>query len=78
MNTQDYIIVDPKICHGKPCFKNTRVMVHTVLELLAGGIKPEEITEDKYYPQLTDDHIRAALHYAAAVSEAGELVEFAA
>ncbi|MDP3993380.1 MAG: DUF433 domain-containing protein [bacterium] len=71
-------MVDPKICHGKPCFKNTRIMVHLVLELLAAGLKPEEIIEKKYYPQLTIDHIKAALKYAAEVSEAGELVEFAA
>jgi len=30
-----WIVVDPKICHGKPVFKGTRVLVSDVLEMLA-------------------------------------------
>lgn len=29
---QDYIVVDPFICHGKACIKGTRMMVSVVLE----------------------------------------------
>ncbi len=32
-----YIIADPGICHGKPTFKGTRIMVWQVLEDLADG-----------------------------------------
>lgn len=77
MNPRDYIITDPKICHGKPCFKGTRIMVYLILGLLAGGVKPEEIISQGYYPDLTMDHIKAALAYAAQISEAGEVIEFA-
>lgn len=62
---QQYLSVDPQICHGKPCFRGTRIPVYIVLELLEGGVKPEEIVGKDYYPQLTLDHIRAALHFAA-------------
>ncbi len=57
-----YIAVDPDICHGKPCFKGTRIMVSTVLELLETGESYTEI--HKAYPSLTPAHIRAALHVA--------------
>ncbi len=38
-----YIVVDPKICHGKPTFLGTRVMVWQVLELVADGLSWDEI-----------------------------------
>ena len=65
MNIHDYITVDPNICHGKPCFKGTRIMVHLVLDLMEEGVSIENITGPDYYPQLTEDHVRAALHYAS-------------
>jgi uncharacterized protein (DUF433 family) len=65
MNIADYIAVDPNVCHGKPCFKGTRIMVYLVLELLETGVPTEEIIGPKYYPQLTRKHIEAALHYAS-------------
>lgn len=65
MNIANYITIDPKICHGKPCFKGTRIMVYLVLELLEAGIPQEKITGNDYYPQLTKKHIEAVLHYAS-------------
>ncbi len=59
----EYIVADSEICHGKPTFKGTRVMVHTVLEMLEDKATFKEILEA--YPSLTEKHIKAALHYAA-------------
>lgn len=64
MNIAAYITTDPNVCHGKPCFKGTRIMVYLVLELLEAGVPVEEIIGRNYYPQLTRKHIEAALHYA--------------
>lgn len=64
INIANYIAVNPLICHGKPCFKGTRIMVYLVLELLEAGVPVEEIIGPNYYPQLTRKHIEAALHYA--------------
>lgn len=64
INVTDYIVADPLICHGKPTFKGTRIMVYLVLELLEAGLPVEEIIGSDYYPQLTHKHIEAALHYA--------------
>ncbi len=60
-----YIIVDSRICHGKPVFRGTRVLVSDVLELLASGWNVEDILEE--YPQLNEEMIREALRYAAMV-----------
>jgi uncharacterized protein (DUF433 family) len=38
-----YIVADPKVCHGKPTFKGTRVMVFQVLEQVADGTPWERI-----------------------------------
>lgn len=40
------ILTDPKICHGKPTFRGTRILVADVLEQLADGLAWETITED--------------------------------
>jgi len=62
---QKHISVDPEVQHGKPCFRGTRIPVYVVLELLEGGTSAEQILGQDYYPQLTKNHIRAALHFAA-------------
>ncbi len=41
-----YIVTDPKICHGKPTFRGTRVMVSDVLEQVASGMAWESIVEE--------------------------------
>ena len=70
MNLEDYISVHPDVCHGKPCFKGTRIMVYLVLEMLEEGASADEIRQA--YPDLTPEHIKAALHYAAKVLEERE------
>lgn len=63
MKWQDYITVDPKVCHGKACIKGTRIMVSVVLDNLAAGLTPDEILIS--YPSLTLESIHAAVGYAA-------------
>lgn len=41
----EYIVVDPLICHGKPTYKGTRIMVWQVLQDLARGESVEEIVQ---------------------------------
>jgi uncharacterized protein (DUF433 family) len=40
-----YIIADPKICHGTPTFRGTRIMVYQVLEQVALGMDWISISE---------------------------------
>ncbi|MBW1716207.1 MAG: DUF433 domain-containing protein [Deltaproteobacteria bacterium] len=67
MNWQDYITVDPSVCHGKACIKGTRIMVSVVLDNLAAGLSVEEII--KSYPSLTKEAIQAAISYAAELAK---------
>jgi len=39
-----YIVADPEICHGKPTFLGTRIMVAQVLKQVAKGMPWETIT----------------------------------
>jgi len=73
-NWEDHITSTPEICHGKPCIKGTRIMVSVVLDNLADGLSPAEITEE--YPALTEPDVQAALAYAAALTREEEMVPF--
>lgn len=60
---QDYIVIVPDIHHGEACIRGTRIPVSMIVGSLADGLTSKEIKEA--YPQLNDEHIRAALAYAA-------------
>jgi uncharacterized protein (DUF433 family) len=57
----DRIQIDPKIQHGKPVIRGTRVPVARIVGGLAGGMTFDEITAE-YGVDVTD--IRAALEFA--------------
>ena len=67
MKWQDYIIVDPAVCHGKACIRGTRIMVSVVLDNLAAGVSQEEIMES--YPSLSREAFRASIAYAAELAK---------
>ena len=58
------IIVDDRICFGKPVIKGTRVPVEIVLGKLAGGAQIDEVMREY---ELSREQVLAALRYAAAV-----------
>ena len=41
-----YIVTDPEICHGKPTFRGTRILVADVLEQVADGLAWESIVAE--------------------------------
>lgn len=59
------IAVDPAICGGRPVVAGTRMRVTDILDMLAGGATPAQIAAD--FPYISEDDVRAALAYAAAV-----------
>jgi len=69
VDINEYIVADPKICHGKPTFKGTRIMVWQVLDMLKGGQGEKEIKDA--FPHLTKSHIKAALDYASSLMKEG-------
>jgi len=69
---QERVIINPDVCHGKPCIRGTRIMVSVVLDNLAEGLTSEEIVKE--YPPLTLDDIRAAISYAANLTREEEIL----
>ncbi len=72
MDWQDRIITDPRICHGKPTIKGTRVTVTNVLALLRDGRTIAQVVG--HFPYVTEADVRAALDYAIATMEDEEIV----
>jgi len=58
-----YIVADPKICHGKPTFRGTRIMVADVLEMVASGMAWETIIEE-WNGHINDEAITEAVGLA--------------
>ena len=58
-----YIVVDPEICHGKPTFLGTRVMVAEVLKQVAKGTSWDAITAE-WRGSVTKDAIFEAVELA--------------
>jgi uncharacterized protein (DUF433 family) len=57
------ITIKPDVCGGEPTIRGMRMTVSHMLEMLAGGMTPEEILKD--FPYLEKADIDAALEYAA-------------
>jgi uncharacterized protein (DUF433 family) len=62
LQIRERIIVDPKIQHGKPIIRGTRVPVARIIGSLAGGMTRDEVIKE--YGIIPED-IDAALAYAA-------------
>jgi uncharacterized protein (DUF433 family) len=60
---KDRISIDPRVCHGKPCIKGTRIWVSLILDNLAAGTSEKDLVAA--YPSLSPDDIRAAIAYGA-------------
>jgi len=78
MNSEylERITINKEICNGKPSIRNMRFTVTQLLELLASGMKTDEILED--YDFLEEEDIRAALLYAAKLSNPQSVVPIVA
>lgn len=57
------ITTDPTVMGGKPCIRGLRVIVGTVVGLVATGHRDDGIL--RLYPYLEPEDIREALSYAA-------------
>ena len=66
------IVVDSKICSGKPTIRGTRIMVTNILGMVAGGYTMARIIDT--YPELTNDDVTAALEYASQVIDEEKVI----
>lgn len=67
----DRITFDPQVMGGKPCVRNLRVTVGTIVGLVAAGRSDQDILQA--YPYLEPEDIPAALTYAASRADEREL-----
>jgi uncharacterized protein (DUF433 family) len=65
-----YIVVDSDICHGKPTFIGTRIMVSQVLRMLAKGTNWDTII-DEWDGKVSKEAIAEATNLAARVFSPG-------
>lgn len=59
----DRITIDPEQCGGRPCIRGMRIRVTDVLDLLAGGLSPNQVVEE--LPDLELADIQACLRFAS-------------
>jgi len=71
---EERIIIDPKIRHGKPIIKGTRVPVDLILGSLAAGMNMAEIIQEY---DIEKNDILAALGYAAKIVAKEEIGTYA-
>ena len=55
------ISIDPNICHGQACIKGTRIPVHQIIGMLAGGDSIDDLMAE--YSSLSREDILACLRY---------------
>ena len=58
-----YMVADPDICHGKPTFRGTRILVADVLDQVAASLAWETIIEE-WRGSITPDAIAEAVRLA--------------
>jgi uncharacterized protein (DUF433 family) len=63
LRMNDRILIDSKICHGRPVIRGTRTPVTVILDALAGGNSFETIQREY---SITADDIRASVSFASA------------
>ncbi len=71
----EWIVVDPAICAGKPVVRGTRIMVRNILGMVAGGYTLARLLQE--YPELTREMVEAVLEYAAAVVDEEQVLAHA-
>ena len=59
-----HVVVDPRICHGEPTFRGTRILVADVLEQVSTGVSWESIIEE-WNGNLTREAIAEAVALAS-------------
>ena len=69
------IIIDPEICHGKPCIRGLRYPVEMILELLSGDMTTKDILDD--YEDLQEDDIKACFLFASKLSQVKSVYKLA-
>jgi uncharacterized protein (DUF433 family) len=63
MKRFDRITIDSEQMNGQPCIRGTRITVRRAVEIAA--LYPDRSERAREFPELEDEDIRQALHFAA-------------
>jgi uncharacterized protein (DUF433 family) len=69
-NLGRHIVADPTICHGKPTFRGTRIMVWQALEMVSEGMDFETISKT-WGGVITPEAVAEATQLASLVFQKG-------
>ena len=69
MARRNRIEINPAICGGKAVIQGTRIMVRSILGMVAGGYTAEEVVES--YPELSREDV-AVIQHAARIHATGQ------
>lgn len=58
-----HIVSDPRVCHGQPTFRGTRILVADVLDQVGKGLAWETIVEE-WHGSITPEAIAEAVQLA--------------
>ena len=67
-----FIVADPEVCHGKPTFRGTRIMVTQVLKQVAKGMSWDAIAAE-WRGAVTKEAIAEAVQIAKQIFDAHAL-----
>jgi len=59
------ISIRPDVCFGKPCIRGRRIWVSLILDLLADGMTPDELTHEY---GIENEDVLACIAYGAEMS----------
>jgi uncharacterized protein (DUF433 family) len=59
----EYLVVDPRVCHGELTFRGTRVPVETILRYLGNGYSLAYLR--KSWPEVSSEAIQEAVNFAS-------------
>ena len=66
-----YIVSDPAICHGKPTFRGTRIMVWQALEMVSEGMDLDAVAKAWGDAAITREAVAEAAQLASLVFRKG-------
>ena len=71
MRIAEHIEIEPRLCNGKPVIEGTRIPVSLIVDMLSSGDTLQSIQTK--YPELSQQHIIAALHYCHTMLENSDI-----
>ncbi len=72
MEAIDRIEVNLTICSGKPVIRGTRILVRSILGMIAAGYSVDKIVSS--YPELGREDVIAAIEYAARIVDGVQFI----